>query len=1204
MGRRLRSCLLTLNVATAQCRDCARAEPPYGTEGSPAGAPPLPSPQAEAAAWVTPTAAPEPEAKRSSPESAKQKESDRPGSLELPAEGAPAEVALSPHAQLSPSAPRALFMFGASSPLRRFMWRLCHSARFEALVNALVVLNCVCLMLRLPTQPDSHPLNKIGAPTEYLFTAVFTAELLVRAVAYGFVLHPGSMLRVDDSAARVWNWLDTLIVLASYVQFFTPANLLMLRTVRLLKPLRSLSGNVEMQGLVASLSAAMPQLLNVFGLWLFVLVVLSILGMQLWAGKFRYHCVAADPLTNFTTPLPGALPTPDEEDEVCGARVCPAGLVCTNRVWEYAAGVGSMPPGEAPELLGGAFLSNPNSGTTSYDDFAASMVSVMSGFTLEGWEGSYRLTEAAWSEWSLVFWLFTVVFGGLYVVELSVAVLYLCYLKALVAVHGAIEADSSSSPSKQSKVKQLVGDGLGATGSLLTALRRRCARVIAAPAFDRVIMLAILANTACLASEYYGMDEAHERALKDANYFFVAVFALEMMLKQAGIGLREYFRDGLNVFDFFIVVVSFLELGLEDGPKGLSVLRAFRLLRVLKLAKKLKGVRRVITVITSSLKSIFNLMIILMIVMSMLALIGMEIFGGRVCPSDRRCAQTCDAASGGDEAMPPSACALVPSYVEGVGEDDCAGEWLLALPDAQGGQARVVREWVCQDEPVASCDNIYFCLLVTLQLCTGDDWNELMYYFAHDGQVPPWLVALYMVMGMVLLHFLVVNLMLVVVMHNVVMRVDEEANRLKLEAERTQELVEGVMNDEREKLGANFIATTTHRRHMKDLMAQSDMSLTSAMQSSKSVIVSPTVPASAQSFSSRLAKVRSFRSGEMSLGSVSSHGSGSNKGHSGLVLSARSLSSFTEEQGSMKADLVTTLTSERSADIDERMQPASLDGFRASSAASIGISSADSLGDSTSRWTALRNTGVGEVIAQGRQGALAVEQSIGSSMTMSHTQKSLIMSSFRAAVDSTVMLASMTSNDHENSINNAQDPDDPDVDDAMEKLMATWVLPEIYAKIASSGGPTERMHGVYPRSTYSLWLFGPQNWTRNMLHAIVQTSAFNVALTFFIIGSTIVLVMERPLDTTSDRARLLQSIDYVFSAVFILEFVVKHIAFGAFGPKLGPKKTVVARRAASTLGYWNSGWNRLDGVIVLGEVLPCGYTPSPTHIAAETSSSR
>ena len=48
------------------------------------------------------------------------------------------------------------------------------------------------------------------------------------------------------------------------------------------------------------------------------------------------------------------------------------------------------------------------------------------------------------------------------------------------------------------------------------------------------------------------------------------------MLKLVAMSPKFYFQEGWNIFDFIIVALSLLELGLE-GVQGLSVLRSFRL---------------------------------------------------------------------------------------------------------------------------------------------------------------------------------------------------------------------------------------------------------------------------------------------------------------------------------------------------------------------------------------------------------------------------------------------------------------------------------------------------------------------------------------------------------------------------------------------------------------------------------------------------
>lgn len=60
------------------------------------------------------------------------------------------------------------------------------------------------------------------------------------------------------------------------------------------------------------------------------------------------------------------------------------------------------------------------------------------------------------------------------------------------------------------------------------------------------------------------------------SQFFTTTFAIEATMKLIAMSPKYYFQEGWNIFDFIIVALSLLELGLE-GVQGLSVLRSFRL---------------------------------------------------------------------------------------------------------------------------------------------------------------------------------------------------------------------------------------------------------------------------------------------------------------------------------------------------------------------------------------------------------------------------------------------------------------------------------------------------------------------------------------------------------------------------------------------------------------------------------------------------
>ncbi|KZS07171.1 Sodium channel protein, partial [Daphnia magna] len=108
--------------------------------------------------------------------------------------------------------------------------------------------------------------------------------------------------------------------------------------------------------------------------------------------------------------------------------------------------------------------------------------------------------------------------------------------------------------------------------------------------------------------------------------FFTATFAIEATFKLIAISPKFYFREGWNIFDFIIVFLSLLELGLE-GVSGLSVLRSFRLLRVFKLAKSWPTLNLLISIMGKTVGALGNLTFVLCIIIFIFAVMGMQLFG-------------------------------------------------------------------------------------------------------------------------------------------------------------------------------------------------------------------------------------------------------------------------------------------------------------------------------------------------------------------------------------------------------------------------------------------------------------------------------------------------------------------------------------------------------------------------------------------------
>ena len=160
--------------------------------------------------------------------------------------------------------------------------------------------------------------------------------------------------------------------------------------------------------------------------------------------------------------------------------------------------------------------------------------------------------------------------------------------------------------------------------------RAKAFGIVHSATMEELTMLLIIANTVIMASDKYRLEESVSQSFEDCNYAFTAYFAVEMLLKMFGEGLGPYFRNKLNLFDFFVVTFSFVDIGVAQagGSAGgnLSVLRSFRIMRIFKLARAWKDLNNMITIIGKSVISLSYLSILLGLDMFVFALLGQQLF--------------------------------------------------------------------------------------------------------------------------------------------------------------------------------------------------------------------------------------------------------------------------------------------------------------------------------------------------------------------------------------------------------------------------------------------------------------------------------------------------------------------------------------------------------------------------------------------------
>uniref|UniRef100_H2Y8S9 Ion transport domain-containing protein n=1 Tax=Ciona savignyi TaxID=51511 RepID=H2Y8S9_CIOSA len=570
------------------------------------------------------------------------------------------------------TANRSLFIFGVDNVIRKlakqivewpypFLTRFSCFTPFEYLILATIVANCIVLALEEHlAEGDKTPRTIRLELTEPYFLGIFVLEAAVKILALGFVLHKDSYLRYG------WNLMDFTVVVTGCVTYFDTSlgsGFQTLRAVRVLRPLKLVSGIPSLQVVLKSIMKAMVPLLQIAVLLLFFVVVCSIVGLELYMGKFHRSCYRNDT---------------SKHNANYGQYTCPPDSYCDD--WPLG----------------------PNHGITTFDNIIFSMMTVFQCITMEGWtQILYFADDATGSVYNWAYFIMLIIVGSFFMLNLVLGVLsgefakerervenrmaFLKvrkkqqmdreldgYLEWMQKAEEVILAEEDRTLEKsaqegnrvrksridlldsaQSSFTDLSGAAMGnsniftrsnpnakPTNSCVAWLthkekrfRVKCRHLVKSPVFYWVVLCLVLLNTVFLSSVHYRQPAWWEDFLYFAEFVFLGLFSAEILLKVYGLGPRTYFRSSFNIFDFVVIMGSIFEIIWSairpDASFGLSVLRALRLLRVFKFTSAWSGLRNLVVSLMSSLRSIVSLIFLLFLFLVVFALLGMQIFGGR-----------------------------------------------------------------------------------------------------------------------------------------------------------------------------------------------------------------------------------------------------------------------------------------------------------------------------------------------------------------------------------------------------------------------------------------------------------------------------------------------------------------------------------------------------------------------------------------------
>ena len=150
-------------------------------------------------------------------------------------------------------------------------------------------------------------------------------------------------------------------------------------------------------------------------------------------------------------------------------------------------------------------------------------------------------------------------------------------------------------------------------------------RVVAAPWFHWGVVAVIGANALVIGLDTSEvLTERFGAWFKAANQLFLGIFVVEAVVKIVACWPKpqRYFKDGWNVFDFAVIVVSLL----PSSGELATLARLARLLRVLRLVSALPELRLIVATLLRSIPSMFNVVCLMSIVFYIYAVAGYHFF--------------------------------------------------------------------------------------------------------------------------------------------------------------------------------------------------------------------------------------------------------------------------------------------------------------------------------------------------------------------------------------------------------------------------------------------------------------------------------------------------------------------------------------------------------------------------------------------------
>uniref|UniRef100_A0A4X2L8Q0 Calcium voltage-gated channel subunit alpha1 H n=1 Tax=Vombatus ursinus TaxID=29139 RepID=A0A4X2L8Q0_VOMUR len=472
---------------------------------------------------------------------------------------------------------------------------------FDHVVLVFIFLNCITIALERPDIDPNSTERVFLSVSNYIFTAIFVAEMMVKVVALGFFSGENSYLQSS------WNVLDGLLVFVSIIDIIVSmasaggAKILgilrVLRLLRTLRPLRVISRAPGLKLVVETLISSLRPIGNIVLICCAFFIIFGILGVQLFKGKF-YYCDGPD-TRNITT-----------KDDCCAAR-----YRWIRRKYNF-------------DNLGQALMSL----------FVLSSKDGWVNIMYDGLDavGINQQPIQNHNPWMLLYFISFLLIVSFFVLNMFVGVVVENFHKCRQHQE-AEEARRREEKRLRRLEKKRRSKAIYVSEAQrrpyyadYSPTRRSIHSLCTSHYLDLFITFIIGINVITMSMEHYNQPKSLDEALKYCNYVFTIVFVFEAMLKLVAFGFRRFFKDRWNQLDLAIVLLSIMGITLEEIemnaalPINPTIIRIMRVLRIAR-GRLCRG------------QNVGNLGLLFMLLFFIYAALGVELFGKLDCSEDNPC---------------------------------------------------------------------------------------------------------------------------------------------------------------------------------------------------------------------------------------------------------------------------------------------------------------------------------------------------------------------------------------------------------------------------------------------------------------------------------------------------------------------------------------------------------------------------------------